>query len=254
MSNEIKHQKIIDSLPAEQRKSAQDLAMLVNDNFAAANQAAEKAIMYYLKTGKALLEARTIFPGDNEYGKWRKENTTISSGWAAKLIRVAETYGDKPPAGIPVSTLAELTYLSESKRKELEERENPPSVREVKTAAKEERAEQIHTPTPTVPDSPIETMPRAMRERIERENPTLSLEQKAQNEIDQVIQTRAIVFAKSEQTLEDAFILFGLPPFCEGFPNPETVAVIYTGYCDLYEEHGDVLNAAYGIIMGVVKS
>ena len=88
-----------------------------------------------IKVGKLLLEARKEFPGDKEFGQWRKEMTPIKSrGTAFSLMRVAETFKDAPElvAACSFSVLRELVYCPKEVREGVEESVKqgiaPPSV------------------------------------------------------------------------------------------------------------------------------
>ena len=92
-----------------------------------------------IKVGKLLLEARKEFPGDKEFGQWRKEKTPIkSAGTANDLMRVAETFSKAPElvAACSFSVLRELVYCPEEVRKGVEESVKlgiaPPSVLETR--------------------------------------------------------------------------------------------------------------------------
>lgn len=121
----------------------------VNDAYSKANESARAAVKEYLIVGSLLQEMRDLMPGDKEFGRWRSDNTSISKVWANKLMRASKTYGLAPPVSLPISTLAELSYIEDDKRKELEAQaadpeQKTPSVRDVKKVAKEEKAKPVH--------------------------------------------------------------------------------------------------------------
>lgn len=120
-----------------------ELGMQVNDAYAKANESARKAVKEYLIVGGLLQDMRDLLPGDKEFGRWRADNTSIGKQWAAKLMKAHKTYGLAPPVSLPISTLAELSYIDDDKRKELEAQaadpdQKNPSVRDVKAVAKEQ--------------------------------------------------------------------------------------------------------------------
>lgn len=237
-------EKIIDTLSKVDRTEVQSIATAINDSFLKANTHAQKAIESYLEVGALLHDARQFFPGDKEYGQWRTENTTLSQSWANKLQRVHDTYGKKPPAELPISTLAELTSATPETRAKLEEQaadpeQKTPSVRDVKKAVKEEK-------------EAIEHEPRAMQERKAKEAiNTLSPEEQAQVQIDMPSRERIAQWNISGKTYEEAFVLLGLPCFFDGTPNIDTVILIvgaFTQEFDAVEFH-----EAYSVIKKELK-
>ena len=93
-----------------------------------------------IKVGKLLLEARKEFPGDKEFGQWRKEKTPIGSQSAANdLMRVAETFKDAPALveACSFSVLRELVYCPKEVRAGVEESVRlgiaPPTVAETRS-------------------------------------------------------------------------------------------------------------------------
>ena len=204
--------KIIDTLPAPKRKEIQTLGTQVNAAFLSANSLAEKAVAQYLEVGRLLTQARVYFEGDNEFGKWRKENTTISASWANKLMRAHGVYLDGPPAGLGISALAEIAGASPELKESIEERAadsdtKTPSVRDIRQEVKEEQPE-----------------PKAMQERKAAEKSAeLSPTEKAQIGIELSVALRMSAWEKSNKSMEEAFILLGLPPFFDGRPNMESI-------------------------------
>lgn len=219
--------KFIDTLPAAQRKEAQSAASQINTAFFSANEFAGKAMRKYIEVGRLLTEARQLFKGDKEFGQWRSENTTLSKSWTSRLLRVYGAYGDTPPDGLSISTLAEIAGASPDLQDSVVERtadpeQKTPSVRDVREEVKKERAS---------------VSSEAAREGISEERviadrkkqaPTLSLEEKCQTGLELDIKERIEVWAtqKKKHTVEDAFVLLGLPPFFDGRPNMETIMVI----------------------------
>lgn len=55
------------------------------------------AIIHEIEAGKALLEARGVFPSDEEFGRWRSQTLPdMDRKYALRLMHIAEQYGDKP--------------------------------------------------------------------------------------------------------------------------------------------------------------
>lgn len=138
-------------------KEQKAMGMQVNDAYAKANESARTAVSQYLIVGSMLQEMRDLLPGDLEFGRWRADNTSISKQWANKLMRAHKTYGTAPPVALPISTLAELSYIEDDKRKELEAQaadpdQKTPSVRDVKAVAKEQN--KPDQPAPIDLDAP----------------------------------------------------------------------------------------------------
>lgn len=242
--------RAIDVLSTVDRKEVQAIGKAINDAFMVANNHAQEAIKSYLEVGMLLKDARQFFKGDKEYGQWRAENTTLSQSWANKLIRVHDTYGDKPPAGLPISTLAEMTNVSEAKRKELEEQaadpeQKNPSVRDVKKEAAKEKQE--------------EQMPLAMKERLAKEKAaekklTKTLEESAQDAIDLPVHERISIWngiEPKDRTETDAFILMGLPCYFDGAPNIDTIIVLTSAMREEYQT--PEFDEAYTIIKEWMK-
>lgn len=64
-----------------------------------------------IRVGKLLIEARSFFSADQEFGKWRNDNTMIQSKQHAHyLMQVAKRFGDAPKLieGVNYSVLQEL--------------------------------------------------------------------------------------------------------------------------------------------------
>ncbi len=237
--------RAIDVLSTIDRKEIQLIGKDINDTMLVAEQHAKDAIVAYLKVGELLHEARQFFKGDKEYGQWRAENTTLSQSWANKLSRVWDTYGKEAPASLPISTLAEMTNVSEAKRKELEKQaEDPeqktPSVRDVKQIAKEEKAK--------TGDERVEEQ---IAKRDAPKEPTESLEELAQTFVNLPFNKRAEYWDQSNKSVDDAFILMGLPPYFEGEPNIDTMITLTTA---MWNEHKHKsVNEAYAVIKEFLK-
>lgn len=210
--------KIIDTLPAPKRKEIQTIGTQVNAAFLAANATASRAVEQYLEVGRLLTQARVYFAGDNEFGKWRAENTTVSKSWAGKLMKAHKAYPVAPPDGLGISALTEVAGASPELKDEVEKAAadpdtKTPSVREIRAAVKEEK-----------PEPP---MPEAMKERLAKEVKVLSPEELCQFELEKDYPERMKHWLSLKKPhVEDAMVLLGLPPFFDGRPNMETVKLI----------------------------
>lgn len=234
-------QKIIDSLSVIDRKEIQGIATDINDAFMKASEHAGKAVTEYLRAGELLTQARTFYAGDLEFGRWRAENTTVSQGWARKLMVAFAAYGTDTPKGLPISTLAELAPASADLKDRVEAAAvdpevKTPSVRDVRAAVKEERKEAA-----PIVDEP---MPQAMKDRLADE--TQSLEAMAQLRIDAEYEDRVTDWEASDKEVEDAFILLGLPPFFDGWPNRKTLILLAKALSR--NGSGEAANAALDVI------
>ncbi len=105
---------------AEETSRLNQLRISIEAELMNANSLAQQALEKYLAVGLHLREARLMFPGDKEFGAWRKDAVPgIGSKWANDLMLVAEKFADRlltqsPDADsqalrqLPVSTLRQL--------------------------------------------------------------------------------------------------------------------------------------------------
>lgn len=95
-----------------------------------------------IRVGKLLMEARQFFSADQEFGKWRNENTMIQSKQHAHyLMQVAKRFGDAPKLidGVNYSVLQELVLAEPEAIEWVEARideEDPPTVAETRAEVK----------------------------------------------------------------------------------------------------------------------
>lgn len=131
--------------------SSTDLAKLkvissdIYDEIQAVTNSAAKA---QIKIGRLLNEARALIPGDDQFGKWRQENTTIRSKESAnKLMALARQCGsgrltEEMVSALPISTLKELLTAPDSVIKAISdkiEQGEVPSKTETREMVKESR-------------------------------------------------------------------------------------------------------------------
>lgn len=95
-----------------------------------------------IRVGKLLVEAREFFNADQEFGKWRNDNTMIQSKQHAHyLMQVAKKFGDAPKLidGVNYSVLQELVLAEPEAIEWVEGRideGDPPTVQETRTEVK----------------------------------------------------------------------------------------------------------------------
>ncbi len=95
-----------------------------------------------IRVGKLLIEARQFFSADQEFGKWRNENTMIQSKQHAHyLMQVAKRFGDAPKLieGVNYSVLQELVLAEPEAIEWVEGRiaeGDPPTVAETREKVK----------------------------------------------------------------------------------------------------------------------
>jgi len=95
-----------------------------------------------IRVGKLLVEARQFFNADQDFGKWRNENTMIQSKQHAHyLMQVAKRFGDAPKLidGVNYSVLQELVLAEPKAIEWVEERidkGDPPTVAETRAEVK----------------------------------------------------------------------------------------------------------------------
>lgn len=102
-----------------------------------------------IRVGKLLLEARALFVDDQEFGKWRRENTTVQSKQHTHyLMQIAERFGDAPKLidGANYSVMQELVLAEQTDidwaMAKIEEGD-PPTVQEVRHKVKMTQAERL---------------------------------------------------------------------------------------------------------------
>lgn len=95
-----------------------------------------------IRVGKLLIEARQFFNADQEFGKWRNDNTMIQSKQHAHyLMQVAKRFGDAPKLidGVNYSVLQELVLAEPEAIEWVEGRideGDPPTVQETRAEVK----------------------------------------------------------------------------------------------------------------------
>lgn len=129
--------------------SAADLTTLrgISDKISDTVQSVvSEAAKAQINVGRLLCEARDLFPSDEQFGKWRAENTPINSKESAnKLMNLARQCGDgrltkELVESLPISTLKELLTAPDSVIEKVVERigaGSPPSKTETRQMVKD---------------------------------------------------------------------------------------------------------------------
>lgn len=224
-----------------------------------ANSLAQQAVEKYIAAGIHLRQARSLMPGDKEFGQWRKkEFPDLSASWAGNLMRVSERFATSKLATLlPVSSLVELLPASEAIEMAVQEEAeagNVPSVRDIRGRVSEATVPATSGPTSgasaeeggewlpaseeaeeATRETKIITPPEqdvVFSNAINRPPPVLTLEERAERRMKSPLPVRLDECKDPDDQIE-ALILFGLCPFTEFMPNNETVAILYEHY---YEE------------------
>lgn len=135
-----------------------------------------------IKVGKLLIEARQFFSADQEFGKWRNENTMIQSKQHAHyLMQVAKRFGDAPKLidGVNYSILQELVLAEPEDIEWVEKRidkGDPPTVAETRakvnkgTSKKALKASgELKTIPMDAPNTPINALVQlGLKRRVEQ--------------------------------------------------------------------------------------
>lgn len=129
------------------QQDIKDLGTLSDDIKCLAADTAKEVVKMRIKVGRILLLAREKFAGDNEFGKWRKANTPITSrGSAYQMMTLAKQVGDGRITqgllnSLSPSVLNELLHAPDEVIEQVEaqlesgERTTVASVREAKREA-----------------------------------------------------------------------------------------------------------------------
>lgn len=230
-------------------RNAKNIIDLLNN----ANDYAKISIEQYIKAGVLLLKSRKQFPGDNEFGKWRKkEIPQISRNWAYKLMSVAQRFPNERPA-LPISTLAELSKAEDDvievvEKKLLEgEKISLKDVKDMKKGTKDDTKNTPETDTKKMPPSPYdcrssltpvnlediknisENNTKTVREPIQWSN---SVSPEKPEEItetyeERLYKTLSLPILQRMKQSDDSWVIFGLSPLFDGFPHPEVIRILY---------------------------
>lgn len=188
-----------------------------------------------IEVGRLLLKAREEFKGDLEFGHWRQEHTPIGSRQTAtKLMALARTHAtgrltDKILDKLPTSTIFELLSAPDSVMKIVEEKLDAgevPSQKEVRKDVKDAK-----DPEPEK-EKPAKEKPAKVPHRELEDN--AAYDESKYNEIVQESLAARVVWAIENSvprmTDEISWVVFGIPPFMEGFPHEDVVQACYSLY------------------------
>lgn len=144
-----------------------------------------------IKVGSLLNEARVMFPGDKEFGKWRSENTEIKSPQTAyNLMLVARKFSSAPKMleACSYSALVELISAPEHLVKEIEakvdEGKKPPTVAAIRekkslpptSGGKTSKAKTIYDkPERDKEAEAIDALHGSLEQRFNHKNPYVKL-------------------------------------------------------------------------------
>ena len=211
-----------------------------------------------IEVGRILLKARDEFKGDLEFGHWRQEHTPIGSRQTAtKLMALARGHAtgrltDKILDTLPTSTIFELLSAPDSVMKIVEEKIDngeTPSQKEVRKDVKEAKE-----PEPKK-EKPAKTPARELQDNA-------AYDESKYNEIVQESLAARIAWAIANSvprmTDEISWVVFGIPPFMEGFPHEDVVQACYALYMtgkeyELDEAQTDIVTKAFKRLMNFYK-
>jgi len=200
-----------------------DLKEDINEGYDAAMGLARKATSRMIDVGKDLLKARSYFKGDNEFGKWRKENITFSGSHCTRLMAVTREFGDNKDAlALPVGTLSELCSASLALKEKVVK---DASEGKVTTRAEVTKAKKAEKPEPS-------TSPEVDKPQVGgiMKAPAETAEERANRWLALPVDERIAgleVRGKHAEPMVDAFLMFGIPPFHEGYPSIDTINMLY---------------------------
>ena len=242
----------------EQHKSEllEELKEDINDGYDAAMGYARSATGRMIEVGKDILKARSYFKGDNEFGKWRKENINFSGSHCTRLMSVAREFGDNTDAlALPVGTLSELCSASPALKEKIvrDAAAGKPTTRAEVTKAK--KAEKPDSPSPEVgKSSQVETGKKPQVGGIMKAPPETP-EERADKWLALPVAERIAgleVRGRQAEPMVDAFLMFGIPPFHEGMPSLDTIHFLWHAIAPTLKDGSpelmDKFTAAYEFI------
>lgn len=212
-------------------KSLRDVAVEINSEYAYGLSMAQKATETMLNVGRMLLKAREKFPGDKEFGQWRKKYIDFSGSHVSRLMAVAREFGEVQDSYLlPISTLAELLPASTKLKDEVianAKMGEKPSVRNVR---KKVQGEAKFAPNRVVP--------------APDPKPANQTEEPPPNPFDDEIHKPFLERLKKEN---DSFVIFGMTPAFDGTYNEEVIEALYIHWCsyDMTPKQQNLLDAAH---------
>lgn len=192
--------------------------------------------------GSYLQKARNKFNSDQDFGQWREENTPVSADMSSRLMQVHREYGELPKEGVikfPISTLREMIPLPPKVKQELLDREEPPTVKEVR---------QIKSGDVTDEDDVVVDPTRAeiAKERAEERKAKargdiLTLEQRCQIDMKLSLEERLEKYSQQVGG-DEALRAFGLCEFAEYLPHEEVIKILYEKYTEEIQDEGQLVH------------
>lgn len=185
-----------------------------------------------IRVGKLLIEARQFFSADQEFGKWRNENTMIQSKQHAHyLMQVAHRFGDAPKLidGVNYSVLQELVLAEPEAIEWVEgrlDKGDPPTVAETRAEVKKGTSKKALLQAGSTTKAPM-VLPNAPINAVVQMN--------LQKRIEQVLE-------QGIKGIEGHYIILGMDPDPQCPCHPDTLMAIRQGWL---EEAGDDDNLAH---------
>lgn len=215
-----------------------DLADLINRAWENAEALAQRTVETYVMVGQYLLQARGQFPGDRQFGQWRKDQLPqISKEWSSRLMAVARKWGTDPNTvpQLPVSALAELVYAPDEvveKVVEATEDGNKPTVKEIRKMVKDSKEPEPPADTPKV-RSFAEVVEDSQSSTKPIQPAALSLEDEEEHILALDFKDR---LAKHKSV--SPWVVIGLSQFMENLPSRETIDTLIGHYSVKAAEFG----------------
>jgi len=226
-------------------KRLKSLAVTIKKELINADALAVQATEKYMAVGLHLLEARSLFPGDLEFGRWRQETIPdMKTNWAGRLMQIASDDRIMGPdqklltgvADMGISVLAELVSAPDDVLEKVIDKTvksgKAPTVSDVraeKKTAKEDKEADKTTPVTVTPDG------KKVDSGIGRNKPEnkkrLSLEEQAQEAIDKPFLDRLMAYRPDIDAIipSDPLIVFGMiSQFTDVSPNMNDLQDWYT--------------------------
>ncbi len=178
------------------------------------------------------MEARQFFSADQEFGKWRNENTMIQSKQHAHyLMQVAKRFGDAPKLidGVNYSVLQELVLAEPEAIEWVEERidkEDPPTVAETRAEVKKGTSKKALALGGKLKAIPMDAPNTPINALVQ-----LGLVRRVEQVLEQEI-----------KGIEGHYIILGMDPDPQCPCHPDTLMAIRQGWL---EEAGDDDNLAH---------
>jgi len=203
-----------------------ELRALATDINKAIDQTVKQVARGKIRVGKLLIEARAVFAGDLEFGKWRMEHTMVQSKQHANyLMKVADRFGDAPKLidGVNYSVLQELVLAEDKDIKWIEAKidagEDLPTVTEVRHKVKETQASRLAPTGTSKKGQTISAGPTASPNAAINSVVVMSLTLRIRE-----VQNRPI------DGVEGALIVLGMDPDPQTPCHPDTLTTIAKGW------------------------